>query len=178
MFMGLLPLFIYVLLHKKRGLKAAVVGAASAATLEGIYVFYLLGHISPATVLVLLTIYVSGYLAVRFESPSMFRLQPAVVRVVFPVFAIVFELINEPMIISSIPEMKLTMPDYAHFFENEMFINQMIVSMRVLYAVIFINAGLIYWSVRKNLSDRMWFMACMSVYPLAMLAGLIAPFLV
>ncbi len=172
--LGLLPIIIYSVVHRLSTLKAAVLSAASIAVFESFYIFYLLGHVGSATLLMLAVIVVSSYLTLRFDNSDFFRYQPAFVRLAFVVMAILFEVFNEPFIVAALPELKLTMPDYFEIFENPDFIRQMIFSTRLLFLMMTVNVVFIVYSVKKRWSDFGWLMMCMSIYPLSALAAVLA----
>lgn len=96
---GVLPLLAFVIIDSFLGLKAGVWSAIFLAAIEALYTLYEFGTLDELSIASMIFVALFGLVSLRYNNPIFIKIQPVFLGVCFGIIALVFQVINKPILI-------------------------------------------------------------------------------
>ena len=110
-FMGVLPLILFVVIDSFSGLKSALISAVIFAVLEVGFSLYLFGDLDFITICSLVLIIVLAGASYYTKSPLHFKLQPVILSAILGLFFLVTFFIGKPVLLIMLLKYQAQLPD-------------------------------------------------------------------
>ena len=120
---GILPLVVFVLVDTFAGIRWAVVAAAAGAVFDVVLTRVTTGEWDPSSFAALALIGLLGWVSVKLDNSLYFKMQPAVMSILFAAILTVFQLSGVSLAARYAPAMKaIAPPNVQQVFDQPQFI--------------------------------------------------------
>jgi len=166
----LLPLIIFVVVDALAGMRWGILSAIGLAVVMLLMEQFLLDDIHQSTWLIAALIVVMGFISLRLRQSKYFKLQPAILSLVFAIILAWYQWFDTPLMVQMVPKMaSLLPPEHAAMAGDARFLEQLGRMSGQLVGVFLINAALLWWAAVK-LNNWVWLiLRATSVYVMIIL---------
>lgn len=169
----LLPIIIYVIVDAVWGFRAGIVAAMVSIIATILFHYLLFDTIDQFIIGEGVFILVMGTLSLFLNNSHYFKLQPAIMGVIFSLILIWFEIFDEPFFIKMIPTSAKMLPEFAELLTSPQMQQAMARMSKVMIGVFLVHAGLVVWSALRW-SNVGWLMSRLAIFPMALIASIVA----
>jgi hypothetical protein len=156
LFVGIIPLLLFVILDSIANLKVALIGAVLMAIFELIFSFFYFGEMDSITILSFILVVVLAFFSYKKGNAIHFKMQPIILSFVFGVTFIVAYFLNYPLFyIFSIKYQALLPEEFKVFLTYPLFVDFLkLASLYMGYS--FILHAIATWIAALKLSNWWW----------------------
>lgn len=161
---GLLPLILFVLIDTYQGGAKGVMAAIGLSFL--MVIFFLIKTMSWDWIIFgeFLLIFVLGLISIRLNDTKYFKLQPAILAVIFAVLFTAFQLMGKPLLIVLIPHVLKLYPEMERNIQNPQVL-AILSRVSLGLIVLFVLHGLAVFYASIRLSSKAWLGVRLAFYP-------------
>jgi len=171
----LLPLVLYVVLEKKKGLKVAII--ASMISASALVAYFVLRYDFSDRVLWLeyALLMALGLVSIKMHDAKFFKFQPVVVNVVMGTYILVIHVVDQPVMLRFMPlfEKMIEEPMILEQLKSQRMIDVMTMMSWLTGVIFFIHAVLVAYAALKR-SSVFWMCSRLAIYPMLAIVALVA----
>ena len=172
-FIGLIPLVLFVLINFKLGQKAGIISAmVSYVFVFGFFaIFY--GYIDGISILEGILIFVLGGIGIKMNNAKYFKFQPAVTGIFLGLVFAWHQVFDTPILVKMLPRMQLLMPQMGDLSEIPEFADSLARISGLMGITFFVHAAIVGYCAMKT-KDTGWLVARIAIYPMMIMTMFLA----
>ncbi|MGY8826782.1 MAG: septation protein IspZ [Candidatus Latescibacterota bacterium] len=175
LFLGLVPLLVFIVLDGMGNVRYAVIGTVFAAILELLYSHFWLGGIDAFSLVFAALILVFAALSYRFNNPIFFKFKPVVIGLVTALVLLATSAISQPALLTMADRYTEILPGNMRALLADATVRQLLARTNLFLGfALVLHAAATAWAA-LNLSRWWWFaISGPGLYIVVIFTGLIA----
>lgn len=165
LFVGVLPLVLFIIIDLKFGMKWGIYSAIILALVIGVYYYIKLSYIDYLLFFELILLIILGFISIKLNNSKFFKFQPTIISLIVGLYIAYLQVFVSPILIRYLPLMTSINPQLSYIIHNPNMMRFLYLVSLHMIPIFFIHALLVaYAAVRLN--NIMWIIMRLSIYPL------------
>lgn len=168
LFMVILPILTYVLVHRFFDLKKAIISALAVAYCLAGLDAYIVGSWDSLLLSELGLLSLLGILSIRLNNQRFFRFQPVIANIIFLIWLSWLQWFDQPIMIKYLPRLQAISPQFVGFGASEQAMQLLANTSLGIILTLCLHTPLVAFFAARS-SDSAWFFARLAIYPMLLI---------